>query len=248
MIEVTTARHRARLAVSAGDLARVQALRHLAFRGAEGCDADRFDAAAVQVLVEDHQGRALATFRLGRFDGDDDLARSYGAQFYDLTAFADQPGAKAEVGRLCLHPQARDPEILRLTWAALARLALGQGVQHLFGCASFAGADPLQHAAALAWLGQMAAGPAALRPTPRVSAMVPLKGAAPDPAGVPPLLRFYLGLGGWVADHAMIDADLDTLHVFCALNLAAIPGARARVLRALADPGQSPPRTPGFAP
>lgn len=237
MIEVTTARHRARLAASREDLARIQSLRHLAFRGAEGCDADRFDAAAAQILVENHNGQALATFRLGRFEDGCDLADSYGAQFYDLTAFAAQPGAKAEVGRLCLHPLARDPEILRLTWAALARLSLGQGVQHLFGCASFAGADPGRHAGALAWLGHTATGPLALRPVPRWPAMVPLGGPAPDPAGVPPLLRFYLNLGGWVADHAMLDPDLDTLHVFCALNLATIAGPRARVLRALADQG-----------
>ena len=51
---------------------------------------------------------------------------------------------------------------------------------------------------------------------------------------IPPLLRSYLTLGGWVSDHAVIDRDLDTLHVFTALEIAAIPPARARLLRALA--------------
>ncbi len=235
MIEVTTARHRARLAAGAQDLARVQTLRHLAFRGAQGCDADPFDSTAAQVLIEDRQGLALATFRFAHHDDGADLSDSYAAQFYDLAGFAGQPGNKAEVGRLCLQPQERDPEILRLTWAALARLALGQGVQHLFGAASFAGADAGRHAAALAWLESSALGPDALRPKARLPAMIPLKGGNPDPAGLPALLRFYLSLGGWVADRAVIDPDLDTLHVFCAVNLATIPALRARVLRGLAD-------------
>ena len=36
---------------------------------------------------------------------------------------------------------------------------------------------------------------------------------------LPPLLKFYLRLGGKVSDHAVIDKDLDTLHVFTYLDL-----------------------------
>ncbi len=53
-------------------------------------------------------------------------------------------------------------------------------------------------------------------------------------AALPPLLRTYLGMGGWVSDHAVIDRDLDTLHVFTAVEIAKIPPARARALRAIA--------------
>lgn len=50
---------------------------------------------------------------------------------------------------------------------------------------------------------------------------------------LPPLLRTYLLMGGRVSDHAVIDTELDTLHVFTGLEIAAIPGAGARALRAL---------------
>jgi len=53
-------------------------------------------------------------------------------------------------------------------------------------------------------------------------------------ANMPPLLRTYLMMGGWVSDHAVIDADLGTLHVFTGLEIAAIPPARKRLLRAVA--------------
>ena len=48
---------------------------------------------------------------------------------------------------------------------------------------------------------------------------------------MPPLLRTYLLMGGWVSDHAVVDRDLNTLHVFTGLEIRAIPPARARLLR-----------------
>jgi L-ornithine Nalpha-acyltransferase len=48
---------------------------------------------------------------------------------------------------------------------------------------------------------------------------------------MPPLLRTYLAMGGWVSDHAVVDRDLNTLHVFTGLEIRAIPPARARLLR-----------------
>ena len=51
---------------------------------------------------------------------------------------------------------------------------------------------------------------------------------------IPPLLRSYLAMGGWVSDHAVIDRQMNTLHVFTGLEIAAIPPNRARLLRALA--------------
>ena len=51
---------------------------------------------------------------------------------------------------------------------------------------------------------------------------------------MPPLLRTYLMMGGWVSDHAVIDRDLGTLHVFTGLEIASVPAGRARLLRRLA--------------
>jgi hypothetical protein len=52
---------------------------------------------------------------------------------------------------------------------------------------------------------------------------------------MPPLLRSYIGMGGWVSDHAVVDRTMNTLHVFTAVQTAAIPPARQRLLRALRD-------------
>jgi putative hemolysin len=49
---------------------------------------------------------------------------------------------------------------------------------------------------------------------------------------MPPLLRSYLAMGGWVSDHAVVDTDLGTLHVFTGLEIRRVPQARALTLRA----------------
>ena len=48
---------------------------------------------------------------------------------------------------------------------------------------------------------------------------------------MPPLLRGYLSLGGWVSDHAVIDEDLDTLHVFTGVEIRNVPNRIAILLR-----------------
>ena len=51
---------------------------------------------------------------------------------------------------------------------------------------------------------------------------------------MPPLLRTYLLMGGWVSDHAVVDRHMNTLHVFTGLEINAIPPARKRLLRGVA--------------
>jgi hypothetical protein len=49
---------------------------------------------------------------------------------------------------------------------------------------------------------------------------------------MPPLLRTYLMMGGWVSDHAVVDDHMNTLHVFTGVEIGAIPPVRKRLLRA----------------
>ena len=52
---------------------------------------------------------------------------------------------------------------------------------------------------------------------------------------LPALLKTYLSMGGWVSDHAVVDVQMNTLHVFTGLEIAAIPPARAKALRAISN-------------
>ena len=239
MHELRRGRLSVRRAVTDRDIAAAQRLRHLCFRGGPGLDADQFDATAQHWLVEDAEAALLACFRLGAIATPDQLGACYSAQFFDLAPMAALPFPMLELGRFCIRPDRPDPDILRLAWGALAGVVDDLDAGVLFGCTSFRGADAACHAPALAALATAHLGPAGKRPQARgVDAVALPPGPPEDPraalAGLPPLLRTYLGMGGWVADRAVPDPDLDTLIVFTAVEIAAIPPARARALRAIA--------------
>ena len=233
-------RYGASFAHSADDVAAAQSLRFRAFfpgRSAEnGLDMDAFDASAHHVLIRDHQLDLLVACYRVQFHQGTSVEHSYAAQFYDLSALERFSGPMMELGRFCLHPASHDPDILRLAWAVMTHLVDQARVRLLFGCSSFAGADPARHAAALgALVGRIA--PVAWRPGARATQRLPLERfagtgtPAEAMALTPALLRTYLGMGGWVSDHAVIDPQMDTLHVLTGVEIDKIPPARARALR-----------------
>lgn len=240
MLALSKGRYLARMACGATDLGAAQALRARAFGAAR--DGDAFDAICRHVLVEDRAtGTLVCCFRLLPLESGAEIGRSYAAQFYDLAALAAYPGAMLEIGRFCTHPDGHDPDILRLAWGALTRLVDAGGSRMLFGCSSFQGTtvEPYREAFMLLAAGHLA--PLHWRPrvkAPYVVRFAETRRCPPDLRRgwqqMPPLLRSYLAIGGWVSDHAVVDRDLGTLHVFTALEISAIPPARAKALRAVA--------------
>ncbi|WBU55518.1 GNAT family N-acetyltransferase [Paracoccus sediminicola] len=243
-------RYRVRLAESADDLRAAQRLRWLAFIGKRGAaddgasvDADGFDAACRHVLIEDQRsGQLLATFRFMFLESGAEIGRSYAASHYDLERLRDFSGPMVEMGRFCLHPEHADPDLLRVAWGAMTRFVDENGIELLFGCSSFTGTDTQGYADTFALLKERHLAPR--RWLPRVKAPKvfrfarALRRQKPDlkraQAGLPPLLRSYLMMGGWVSDHAVVDDELGTLHVFTGLEIATIPAGRQKLLRGVA--------------
>lgn len=234
-------RYHARTATGPADIAAAQALRTAGF-GRRAPDIDTFDARCTHIMIEDRrEERLVGCFRLLPLASGAAISGSYAAQFYDLAALAHYPGPMTELGRFCIHPAARDPDILRVAWGAITAHVDDCGVAMLFGCTSFRGTDPAPYREAFAALAERHLAPPALAPRCLAAGAVPLAGPVPDEhaaqALIPPLLRSYLGMGGWVSDHAVIDTSMDTMHVFTGLEIAAIPRARKRLLRSALDCG-----------
>ena len=244
MLSLTKGRYSTRLAETPADIRAAQALRHLCFRGVDagdGLDADAFDSICTHFLVEEQRsGRLVCCFRVLPLTGEE-IGRSYSAQFYELSALAEFPGPMVEMGRFCIHPQVKDPDILRVAWGAMTRFVDDNGIEMLFGCSSFHGTDEAEYLDAFAMLKERHLAPR--RWLPRVKAPQVFRFAQklrrkPDiklaMLRMPPLLRTYLLMGGWVSDHAVVDRHMNTLHVFTGLEISAIPPARKRLLRGVA--------------
>jgi putative hemolysin len=249
MMALRKGRYAARFAASDADVAAAQRLRHMAFIAgtgagprADGRDADGFDPLCRHVLVEEvRTGQLVCCFRLLPLRDGGEIGRSYAAQYYELSGLSAFEGRMVEMGRFCIHPEVRDPDILRVAWGAMTRFVDEEGVEMLFGCSSFHGTDAQGYLDAFAMLKERHLAPK--RWLPRVKAPDVFRFARrlrrkPDPRRamltMPPLLRSYLAMGGWVSDHAVVDRDLNTLHVFTGLEIRAIPEARARLLRSVA--------------
>ncbi|MEM6941065.1 MAG: GNAT family N-acyltransferase [Pseudomonadota bacterium] len=240
MTALSKGRYRARAAVSEQDIRAAQALRARAFNLATAHDADPYDAISTHILVEDlSDSQLVCCFRLLALSGAG-LSQSYAAQFYELSGLAGYQGRMMEMGRFCVDPERRDPDIIRLAWAAMTEHVDARDIQFLFGCSSFAGTRADAYLDAFAVLRARYLAPK--RWLPRVKAPDVFRFAAklrrtPDlkkaMLRMPPLLKSYLLMGGWVSDHAVVDHHMNTMHVFTGLEIGAIPERRKRLLRAM---------------
>ncbi|MEM6634804.1 MAG: GNAT family N-acyltransferase [Pseudomonadota bacterium] len=253
MTDVATPRYRARQADGAEDIRAAQSLRYACFiAGGEakvsalrqgGLDIDPHDTVCRHILIEETaSGLLVGCFRLMTLTGGSEIERSYSAQFYGLGALATYRGPMLEMGRFCIAPGHSHPDVLRVAWAALVRIVDETGAELLFGCSSFQGCEADGYLDAFALLAEKHLAPHRWRPGRKAPSVFRFaERLRPQRADakkailcMPPLLRSYLTMGGWVSDHAVVDRDLGTLHVFTGLEIANVPPARARSLRHLA--------------
>lgn len=248
-IELRRGRYVARFSGGDDDLRRSQRLRHQCFiddvGGAAregGLEQDRFDALCDHVLVEDSAGGLVCSFRVMYLASGADLNMSYSAQYYDLEKLSRFDAPVMELGRFCVAAAGQDADVLRIAWGMLTAIVDARGVGMLFGCSSFVGTDAGAYGSAFDVLAARHLAPECWAPFRRAPEVVgyaltarPVMDRQAAMGQVPALLKTYLAMGGWVSDHAVIDRELNTLHVFTGLEIAAIPAARAKALRAVAQ-------------
>lgn len=240
----------ARFARDVSDVHAAQRLRHLCFveaaglpARAAGLDEDAFDGLCDHVLVEDATGHLVCCFRVQVTAHLTQVQAGYTGQYYDVSGLSDLEGPYLELGRFCVAPNVIDADAVRLAWGMLARIVDARAVKLLFGCSSFAGVQSADYADCFDLLAAQHVRPfvgeAATEVVRFAAAAGPVTDRRAALAKVPPLLRTYLSMGGWVSDHAVVDRVMNTLHVFTGVEIDAIPPARAQALRAV---GRSPAR------
>ncbi|MGG5810845.1 GNAT family N-acetyltransferase [Falsiroseomonas sp. CW058] len=225
-----------RLAESGAEIDAAQALRYRVFYEEMGAradprtrsarrDADEFDAVADHLLVLDHDRgdgaeAVVGTYRLIRRGGARRLGRFYSEGEYDVSTLLALPGEVMELGRSCVAEAYRTRGTLQLLWRGIAAYVFRHRIDLMFGCASLPGTDLDALAAQLTYLHANHLAPPALRPRAlpgRFVAMDRLAASAVDMRAamiaLPPLIKGYLRLGGFVGEGAVIDEQFNTTDV-----------------------------------
>lgn len=190
-----------------------------------------------EIRIEEPDGALSGAFRLRCLPGWEGLNGSRLGRLWDLSLLAGRPGPVIEFSDLRMRPDAALAEVLRAAWGAVLAAAERGGATSILGTCAFPGLDPAPHRQALALLRADHVAPAEWLPRAVAAGAVPLEslGRRPDRIaavrGLPPLLRSWLGLGAWVADHAVPDPTTGNLELCVILDPARIPPLRVQALR-----------------
>ena len=222
-------RYRIEFGSSSANRLNAQKFRQRVFRDSKtGLDEDEFDEVSDHCLIYDRNkdDKLVLVFRLRKFLSMKEILSSYSAKYYDLSKLTDLPFTPIEIGRLCVDKQAKDPFLLLRAFKYLGSLILNSQTDFIFGCTSFIGADNPRHLDSFRFIENQQLAGSQFQIKKKSSSILDIKKEIirlnrPKPTKncLPPLLKFYLRLGGKVSDHAVIDRELDTLHVFTYVDL-----------------------------
>ena len=225
-----------RLATSAAEIDAVQALRWHVFYEEMGAipdaataasqrDRDAFDAVADHLLVLDHERgegaeAVVGCYRLIRAPAAARIGRFYSADEYDLSRVLAFAGEVLELGRSCVHADYRNRSVMQLLWRGIAAYVFLHEIGLMFGCASLPGTNPDAVAPELTYLYRNHLAPEAIRPVALAHRRVAMERMGDRPldtraalAALPPLIKGYLRLGGFVGEGAVIDRAFNTVDV-----------------------------------
>ncbi len=225
-----------RIARTAEELDAAQALRYRVFyeelgaqpdaaAAARSRDSDRYDAVADHLLVVDHDlgdglDSVVGTYRLIRREAAEAIGRFYSADEYDISLIERFPGRVLELGRSCVDSAYRGRAAMQLLWRGIAAYVFTHNIDLMFGCASLPGTDVDALAAELTYLHANHLAPADIRLRALPERYVDMRrmdvseiDARQVLVGLPPLIKGYLRLGGFVGDGAVVDHQFNTTDV-----------------------------------
>jgi putative hemolysin len=235
VVDIVSGPLQVRLAETAADIDAAQALRYRIFYDKMGArplpemalrlrDFDVFDDICDHLLVVDRSRgggeRVVGTYRLIRREAAQRHGTFYSAAEYDIARLNAYPGEILELGRSCVEQAYRARPVMQLLWSGIAAYVLHYQIVLMFGCASLPGTDPHALAEPLSYLYHHHLAPPALRPRALAERYVDMRQCETgefDPvrtlAALPPLIKGYLRLGGFVGDGAVIDEQFNTTDV-----------------------------------
>ncbi len=239
-----------RLAETPAEIDAAQALRYRIFYEEMGAipdeialrtrrDIDPFDEFCDHLIALDRRSgdipRVVGTYRLMRGAAARRGRGFYSANEFDLAPLTAYPGEIMELGRSCVDPTHRRGQCMLLLWRGIAAYIATHDIDILFGCGSLPGTDPASLALTLSYLHHHHLAPIDLRPRALIGRTVDMRllprHTIDSDAGLnalPPLLKGYIRLGGWVGEGAVIDHQFNTVDVCIVVETERLTAKYAR--------------------
>lgn len=199
-------------------------------------DFDKFDDVCDHLIVLDRElgqapGSVVATYRLIRREAAAKRGRFYSQDEYDVSPLLEMEGNILELGRSCVAEGHRNRATMQILWRGLSEYILHHDIVVMFGCASLPGTDPSALAVPLSYLHHNHLAPEELRPRALAEryqnmAMLPASEVERKQAltALPPLIKGYLRVGGFVGDGAVIDHQFNTTDVCIVVKTDLVTG------------------------
>jgi len=187
-------------------------------------DTDEFDQVCDHLLVAEYgeagNYRIVGTYRMLTRSKMAEIGKFYSESEFDISPIKAIAGEILEVGRSCVHPDFRSRSVMQLLWRGIGAYVGKFEVGLLFGCASFNGTDPKKHAEALSYLYHYHLAPPELCTKALPERFVDMNllpkesvDAKSAFSSLPPLIKGYLRLGGYIGNGAVIDHEYNTTDV-----------------------------------
>lgn len=224
-----------RLAEDEAEITASQKLRYRIFCGEMGGkaspeiqqqqrDFDAFDDVCDHLLVVDNDRSGadaiVGTYRLLRSAPMKQLGHFYTETEYDISPLKSYSGELLELGRSCVDAAYRNRAVMTLLWRGIGAYSSLHDIKLMFGCASFTGANPQDHALALSYLHHFHQASPEVRLKALPDQYVEMDRIPRDDINerealrhIPPLIKGYLRLNGKIGDGAVVDAAYNTTDV-----------------------------------
>ncbi|KUJ86016.1 ornithine-acyl-ACP acyltransferase [Ruegeria marisrubri] len=202
-----------------------------------GLERDRFDPFFDHMLaIDDSTGQVIGVYRLLPGDRAEEIGQFYSEGEYDLGVLKSSGRKLLELGRSCVHPDYRGGTAMYHLWNGLADYVSENGIEVLFGVASFHGTDVQALAQPLSMLHHNHLAPPDLRVRAQPGVFQNMDLVAPDKLDrraamvqVPALIKAYLRLGGFVGEGAFIDHAFNTTDVCLILDTSRMNDRQRRI-------------------
>ena len=197
-------------------------------------DFDRFDAFCDHLIILDHDLKTktppvIATYRFMRREAAKKCGQFYSQDEYNIDCLIDHAGEIMELGRSCVSLPYRNGLVMQLLWRGVVEYVRFYDVQLMFGCASLPGTTIDNLAVSLSYLHHFHQAPPELRAKALAKRYVNMNLLPKDQIDeknamftLPPLIKGYLRLGGFIGDGAVIDDQFNTTDVNVVVKMALV--------------------------